>query len=71
MAYPGITSPMGLEWCKILGISPENIKAITFRLAYSDLATVEVTRIALNTELQAVKDVIERYEFKAIPKVTA
>ena len=59
----------GQEICKVLGLDPTNITRVDILLRAQDVGRVEITRFIDSTELEGIKEVLEKYEVTAIKEV--
>jgi len=57
---------VGEEVCKVLGIDSSNIAKVDILLRANDVARVEITRFLESTEVDQLKEVLEKYEIIAI-----
>ncbi len=57
---------VGEEVCKVLGLDSNNIFKVEILLHAESVARVEITRFIESTELEGIKEVLEKYEITKV-----
>jgi len=57
---------VGEEVCKVLGLDPANIAKVAILFHAHDVARIEITRFIESTELEGIKEVLEKYEITKV-----
>ena len=57
---------VGEEICKVLGLDSSNIAKMDIFLRAQSVARVEITRFIESSEIEGIKEVLEKYEITKV-----
>ena len=57
---------VGEEVCKVLGLDSSNIAKVDILLHADSVGRIEITRFLESTELEGIKEVLEKYEITKV-----